>query len=346
MSTLRKFFGTMPDGTNVDACVLSKGDTVVTIIEYGARITDINYKGVQTICGWDKLEGYLADTGYQGSTVGRYANRIKDGVFSLNGVTYTLAKNEKGITHLHGGNVGYSSRVWTLDTINETENEASATFKLISEDGDEGFPGKLDIAVTFTLSSDDALTIDYAATTDKDTIVAMTNHSYFSISGCGESVMNQTLTIDADSFVAVDDTLIPIGITPVENTNFDFRGGRLIGKDIDDKDDIQLVRGGGYDHCWVLNNPGKDAPVATLYSPETKINVDVYTTEKGIQIYAGNFMDADNPFYSKFTQKRRHAVCMECCALPDSPNQKDFPSVMLKAGETYVQKTTYKYSTK
>jgi aldose 1-epimerase len=174
----------------------------------------------------------------------------------------------------------------------------------------------------------------------------MTNHSYFSISGCGESVMNQTLTIDADSFVAVDDTLIPIGITPVENTNFDFRGGRLIGKDIDDKDDIQLVRGGGYDHCWVLNNPGKDAPVATLYSPETKINVDVYTTEKGIQIYAGNFMDADNPFYSKFTQKRRHAVCMECCALPDSPNQKDFPSVMLKAGETYVQKTTYKYSTK
>lgn len=346
MSTLRKKFGTMPDGTNVDCCVLSKGNTKVTISEYGARIADINYKGVQTVCGFDKLEGYLADTEYHGSTVGRYANRIKDGIFSLNGVEYVLAKNEKGITHLHGGNTGYSARVWNIASITETENEASATFKLVSEDGEEGYPGKLDIAVKFTLSSDDAITIDYAATTDKDTIIAMTNHSYFCISGCGESIMDQTLTIDADSFVAVDDILIPIAITPVENTNFDFRAGRIIGKDIDDQNDIQLVRGGGYDHCWLLNHPGEAAPVATLYSPETKINVDVYTTEKGIQIYAGNYMDEDNPFFSKYTQIPRHAVCMECCALPDSPNQKGFPSVVLKAGETYTQKTTYKYSTK
>lgn len=281
----------MPDGTNVDCCVLSKGDTKVTISEYGARITDINYKGVQTICGFDKLEGYLADTEHHGATIGRYANRIKDGIFTLNGVEYVLAKNEKGITHLHGGDIGYDARVWNLASITETADEAVATFKLVSEDGEEGYPGKLDIAVTFTLSSDNALTISYAATTDKDTIITMTNHSYFCISSCGESIMNQELTIDADKFVAVDDHLIPIGITPVENTFFDFRSTRVIGKDIDNKDDIQLVRGGGYDHCWVLNHSKEGAPVATLYSPETKINVDVYTNENGIQIYAGNYMD-------------------------------------------------------
>ncbi len=346
MSTVRKFFGTMPDGTNVDICTLAKGDTKVSICEYGARITDINYKGVQTICGFDKLEGYLADTEYHGSTVGRYANRIKDGIFELNGKQYVLAKNEKGITHLHGGNIGYSARVWTLKAITETDNEASATFTLVSEDGEEGFPGKLDIAVTFTLTCDNALTLSYAVTTDADTIVAMTNHAYFCLSGCGESIMNNTLKIDSDKFVAVDDILIPIGLQDVEGTAFDFRNTRVIGKDIDDQNDIQLVRGGGYDHCWVLNHSIEGAPVATLYSPDTKINVDVYTTTDGIQIYAGNFMNEDNPFYGKYTQIPRHAVCMECCARPDSPNQKDFPSVVLKAGETYTQKTTYKYSTK
>ena len=336
----------MPDGTSVDCCVLSKGDMTVTLIEYGARIADINYRGVQTIGGFDTLEGYLTDTEHQGSTVGRYANRIKDGIFHLNGVEYVLAKNERGVTHLHGGNVGYDVRVWNLVSVNENEDKAWATFTLVSEDGEEGYPGKLDIAVTFTLSTDNAFTIDYSATTDKDTVISMTNHSYFCISGCGESILDQELTIDSNKFVAVDDLLIPIGLKEVEGTYFDFRKAKTIGQDIDKFEDIQLSRGGGYDHCWVLNQSVKDAPSATLYSPKTKINVDVYTTEDGIQIYAGNRMDQDNPFYGKYVQTPRHCVCMECCARPDSPNQKDFPSVVLKAGETYTQTTTYKYSTK
>ena len=336
----------MPDGTNVDCCVLKKGDMTVTLIEYGARIADINYKGVQTIGGFDTLEGYLTDTEHQGSTVGRYANRIKDGIFYLNGEKYTLAKNERGVTHLHGGNIGYDVRVWTLKEVAEDENKAWATFTLISEDGEEGYPGKLDIAVTFTLTSDNAFTIDYAATTDKDTVISMTNHSYFCISGCGETILDQELTINADKFVAVDDLLIPIGVADVENTYFDFRKTKTIGQDIDKFDDIQLSRGGGYDHCWVLNHSEAYAPAVTLYSKKTGINVDVYTTEDGVQIYAGNRMNQDNPFYGKYVQKPRGCVCMECCARPDSPNQKDFPSVVLKAGETYTQKTTYKYSTK
>ncbi len=346
MSTLRKKFGTMPDGTNVDCCVLNKGDMTVTLIEYGARIADINFKGVQTIGGFDTLEGYLTDTEHQGSTVGRYANRIKDGIFHLNGVEYVLAKNEKGITHLHGGNVGYDVRVWNLATVGENDDKAWATFTLVSEDGEEGFPGKLDIAVTFTLTSDNAFTIDYSATTDKDTIISMTNHSYFCISGCGESILDQELTINADKFVAVDDVLIPISISPVENTYFDFRKAKTIGQDIDKFDDIQLARGGGYDHFWVRGRAAEATPIANLYSPKTKINVAVYTTENGIQIYAGNRMNQDNPFYGKYTQKPRHCVCMECGDIPDSPNQKDVPSVVLKAGETYTQTTTYKYSTK
>ncbi len=346
MSTIRKKFGTMPDGTNVDCCVLSKGDMTVTLIEYGARIADINYKGVQTIGGFDTLEGYLTDIEHQGSTVGRYANRIKDGIFYLNGEKYILAKNEKGVTHLHGGNIGYDVRVWTLANVDENDEKAWATFTLVSEDGEEGYPGNLDIAVTFTLTKDNALSIDYSATTDKDTVISMTNHSYFCISGCGESILDQELTIDADKFVAVDDLLIPIEVKSVENTYFDFRKAKKIGQDIDKFDDIQLARGGGYDHCWVLNAPSLEKPSVTLYSSKTKINVDVYTTEDGVQIYAGNFMDQDNPFYGKHVQKPHHCVCMECCARPDSPNQEDFPSVVLRAGDTYTQTTIYKYSTK
>ncbi|MBQ8741858.1 MAG: galactose mutarotase [Clostridia bacterium] len=346
MSTERKYFGTMPDGTNVDCCILAKGQTKVTLIEYGARIADINYRGFQTIGGFHTLEGYLKDTEHQGSTIGRYANRIKDGLFTLNGTQYVLAKNEGGVTHLHGGNVGYDVRVWKLTKIEETDDVARATFTIVSEDGEEGYPGKLDISVTFSLTNDNAFTIDYSATTDKDTVISMTNHSYFCISGCGESILDQILTIDSDKFVAVDDLLIPTGLADVEGTYFDFRKPKAIGCDIDKFDDIQLKRGGGYDHCWVLNHSSKDSPVASLYSPLSKINVDVYTTEDGIQVYAGNRMDEDNPFYGKFIQKPRYCVCMECCARPDSPNQKDFPSVVLKAGETYTQTTTYKYSTK
>lgn len=331
------FFGKTPSGEEVYTYEIKNGNTVVTIANYGARVLSLVYKGVSCVCGFNTLESLLNDGDYHGSIAGRYANRIKDGVFTLNGVTYTLNKNEKGRTHLHGGNVGFSDRVWELDR----SSENSVTLKLVSEDGDEGYPGTLTLFVTYTLEND-SLSIDYDATSDKDTIINLTNHMYFNIGGVGcESVTEQTLTMYASAIAEVDEYLIPTGrLLPTKGGAFDFNTPKKLGKDIE-ADDVQIKYGGGYDHGFVLS---QGSPAAILHSDKTGITMTVHTTEGGIQMYSANFMTADNPFFGHIKQERFGAVCLECNKLPDSPNRPEFPSCVLKKGEHYRQQTRYCFS--
>ena len=328
-------FGKLNEET-VYAYTLSEGKTTVKIIAYGARIASLNFDGVETVCGFSDMAGYLADKDYHGSVVGRYANRIRGGKFTLNGKEYTLALNEKDRCHLHGGKVGYDSKLWTLTDFSEN----SVTLSLASPDGDEGYPGTLAISVTYTLK-DDALTIDYKAKTDADTVINLTNHAYFNIGGVGEeSVREQTLTMYADAIAEVNEILIPSGkLIPVAGGAFDFNTPKKIGKDID-ADDPQIKVGGGYDHGFRLYR--KD-PCVILHSDKSGITMEVSTTEGGIQMYTGNFMTAPNPFFGNIPQTANGAVALECNKLPDSPNRPEFPSCVLKAGETYTQTTTYRF---
>ena len=328
-------FGKLGD-TAVYAHTLSSENTTVTIIDYGARIASLTFKGVSCVCGFSDMAGYLADNDYHGSIVGRYANRISEGKFTLNGKEYTLALNEKDRCHLHGGKVGYSNRIWT--PVNFTEN--SITLSLFSPDGEEGYPGNLYITVTYTLKND-ALSIDYTAKTDADTVINLTNHAYFNIGGVGkESVHDQTLTLYADAIAEVNEILVPSGkMIPPAGGAFDFTQPKTIGRDIAN-DDIQLKMGGGYDHGFRLT---QNAPCAILHSETSGITMEIDTTEGGIQMYTGNFMTADNPFFGTIPQTAGGAVALECNKLPDSPNRPEFPSCVLKAGETYTQTTTYRF---
>lgn len=331
-----ELFGTLGE-KSVCSHTLSSGNTIVKIIDYGARIASLTYKGVSCVCGFADMAGYLADNDYHGAIVGRYANRIGNGRFTLNGKEYTLACNEKERTHLHGGKIGYSNRLWTPTAFSDD----SVTLSLFSPDGEEGYPGNLYITVTYTLKND-ALSIDYTAKTDADTVINLTNHAYFNIGGVGEeSVHDQTLTLYADAIAEVNELLIPSGkLIPAAGGAFDFTKPKTIGQDIQ-ADDIQLKLGGGYDHGFRLT---KNNPCAILHSNKSGITMEVDTTEGGIQIYTANFMTADNPFFGKIPQTAGGAVALECNKLPDSPNRPEFPSPLLKAGETYRQKTTYRFS--
>lgn len=332
------YFGSTPSGEKVYNHEITNGDLKAVISDFGARVLDLQYKGVRCVCGFDTIESLLKDGDYHGSIVGRYANRIKEGKFTLNGVEYVLAKNEKGRSHLHGGNVGYSGRVWTL--VGETEN--SVTLKIVSADGEEGYPGEFTLLVKYTVENN-TLSIDYDGVTDKDTIVNLTNHMYFNISGVGEeTVENQTLTLNASHIAEVDEILIPTGkLLPVEGTPFDFNTAKKIGKDIHDEH-YQIQYGGGYDHGFVLTN---GYPAAVVHSDKTGITLTVNTTEGGIQIYTGNYLKPELPaFFSSITQQKHGAICLECNKLPDSPNRPEFPSCVLKKGEHYTQHTEYVFS--
>ena len=330
-----ELFGTIGSQA-VYAHTLSADHTTVTIIDHGARIASLTYKGVSCVCGFSDMAGYLADKDYHGAIVGRYANRINSGKFSLNGKDYTLACNEKDRTHLHGGNIGYSNRLWTLSD----SSENSVTLTLASPDGEEGYPGNLDITVTYSLKNN-TLSIDYIAKTDADTVINLTNHAYFNIGGVGkESVHDQTLTLYADAIAEVDEKLIPSGnMLPTAGGAFDFTIPKKIGKDITSQD-AQIKVGGGYDHGFRLT---QKSPCAILHSEKSGITMEVHTTEGGIQIYTGNFMTADNPFFGKIPQTVGGAVALECNKFADSPNRPEFPSCTLKAGETYTQTTTYRF---
>ncbi len=344
--------GEMPDGTKVKKFILkNEAGMEVDIINYGGIITRWtapdkkgNYEDI--VLGFDSLEQYLDGSPYFGALIGRYGNRIANGKFSLDGETYTLATND-GDNHLHGGEKGFDKVVW--DGVAKTiEEGATVELTYTSEDGEEGYPGKLDVKVTYTLTNNNELDIQYEAVTDKPTVVNLTQHSYFNLSGqLSEPVLDHEIYLNADTYMPVDGGLIPIGeFREVAGTPFNFKEPKPIGGEIE-ADNEQLSLGGGYDHCWVLNEGEKDFRLAaSAHHGETGRLLEVYTNEPGIQFYSGNFLDGTLPAKDGGTYAKRSGFCLETQHYPDSPNQADFPSVRLNPGEMYSSRTMYKLSTK
>ncbi len=325
----------------------SKG-AEATITTYGARVVTLTMpnkagKFDDIVLGFDNLDGYLQTPPppYFGATIGRYGNRIAGGKFELDGKTYTLAENN-GANSLHGGNIGFDKVLWTA----KSGDGASVAMTYVSKDGEEGYPGNLTATVTYTLTDNNELRIEYSATTDKDTVVNLTNHSYFNLAGQGEGdILGHVVMIDADRFTPVDKGLIPTGeLKPVDGTPFDFRKPTPIGDRIDAKDP-QIALGPGYDHNFVLNHAGPSlALAARVTEPKTGRVMEVLTTEPGLQFYTSNFLDGTLKGVGGKVYPRRSAFCMETQHFPDSPNHPAFPSTTLKPGETYHSETVYRFS--
>tara|TARA_R100001369_G_scaffold92810_3_gene140008 strand:- start:3777 stop:4955 length:1179 start_codon:yes stop_codon:yes gene_type:complete len=352
MSITKSDFGRTADGDAVAKYTLeNKGGIQVDIITYGGRITslrtpDSSGKLANVVLGFNDIQQYEKDNPFFGALIGRYGNRIAKGKFSLDGTEYTLAQNN-GENSLHGGVKGFDKRVWNATT-EESDDSIKLKLTYLSADMEEGFPGNLNTAVTYTLNKDNSLDVMYEAKTDKTTVVNLTQHAYFNLSGdFSNTILDHMVEIDADTFLPVDSGLIPTGeLAPVEGTPFDFTEPKLVGKEIN-ADSKQIVLGGGYDHCWVLNNQSEGyRSVATAYHPVTGRNLEVLTDEPGIQFYTGNFLDGTLPAANGGTYAQRSGFCLETQHYPDSPNQLEFPSVTLEPGETYSTKTTFKFSTK
>lgn len=329
--------------------VTNSNGLIAKFTNYGAILVslfvpDKNRKLDDIVLGFDTLENYFTnDICYFGSTIGRNSNRVKNATFILNGSTYNLDKNERDKNNLHSGFNPYNKRVWNY-TVDESNN--SVSFNLISPDGDQGFPGEFDITVTYTLTDNNELKINYNGKSTKDTIANMTNHSYFNLCGnTSGTAMNQNLYINADKFVEVDNELIPTGnFVAVENTPMDFRNSKPIGEDID-TDFEQLKFTGGYDHAYVINKTQDGIEkIAVLSDEKSGRTMEVYTDSVGVQFYAGNFIEnnkvigKDNCMY-----KNRSGICLETGFLPDSMNQENFVSPVLKANEIYNTTTIYKF---
>jgi len=319
----------------------------VRVATYGARVTSIKVPDregnfADVVLGYDAVESYQTaeKKPYFGVTVGRYGNRIAHGRFTIEGAAYQLECNN-GPNHLHGGVVGFDKVEWKAEPIKN-----GVRFSYLSKDGEEGYPGNLDVTVTYTLSDENGLRIDYYATTDQPTPINLTNHSYFNLAGEGApSVLDQILMINADAFVPIDPASIPLGpLAPVEDTPFDFREAKPIGRDIDRKDE-QLANGQGYDHNFVLNKDNQELSLAaTLFDPASGRFMEVLTEEPGIQCYSGNFLNGTLVGKSGRAYARRSAICLETQHFPDSPNHPDFPNTILRSGEEYETQTIYRFS--
>lgn len=345
-------FGKLPTGESIQKYTMTNANgMVVSVINYGGIITHLEVpdkkgKIEDVVLGFDSLEGYLTPAPYFGALIGRYGNRIADGKFSLDGTQYTLAQND-GQNHLHGGNKGFDKVVWEITKITNAESIA-LQLHYLSEDMEEGYPGNLNTTVTYTLTNDNTLKVKYEATTDKKTVVNLTQHSYFNLSGdFSKGILDHEISINADTFLPVNETLIPTGeFKEVAGTPFDFKQAKTIGKQINE-DTEQLKRGLGYDHCWVLNSEAQGLSLAaTAYDPESGRYMEVLTTEPGIQFYSGNFLDGTLKSKSGGTYAKRSGFCLETQHYPDSPNQEDFPSVVLNPDETYISETIFKFSVK
>lgn len=344
-------FGKTPDGTPVDIYTLTNAAGVeARIMTYGGIVVslktpDRNGKMEDVVLGFDNLDGYLKGHPYFGALVGRYGNRIAKGKFSIDGHDYTLLVNN-GENHLHGGKKGFDKYVWKAHPALGTDGPA-LELKMSSPDMDEGYPGKLDVTVVYTLTRDNGLKIEYTATTSKPTHLNLTNHSYFNLAGAGNGdILGQVLTVNADKFTATDSGLIPTGeLRSVKGTALDFLTPEVIGKRIDaDEEPIRL--GAGYDHCYVINGGGKSLThAATATDPASGRVMEVYTTEPGVQLYTGNHLDG---LAGKGGKKylKRYAFCLETQHYPDSPNKPSFPSTLLKPGQTFHSTTIYKFSAK
>jgi aldose 1-epimerase len=349
----KQAFGKTAEGEKVDLYVLTnKSGVEATITNYGATLVslkapDRHGKLVDVVLGYDSLDGYLTDKAYFGSIVGRYANRIAGGKFTLNGVTYTLARNA-GENHLHGGIKGFNKAVWVGKDVS-TENEPSLQLSYLSKDGEEGYPGNLEVQVVYTLTDRNELKIDYTATTDKDTVVNLTNHAYFNLAGQGAGdILEHQMMLRADRFTPVRAGSIPTGeLRSVDGLPFDFRRSTAIGARIN-QDDEQLKLGTGYDHNWVVNDAGKGGPslAAQVYEPKTGRVLEVWTTEPGIQFYTGNFLDGTIRGKGGHAYNRRSGFCLETQHFPDSPNHPEFPSTVLKPGSRFRSTTIFKFSTR
>lgn len=353
MDIKKEAFGKTADGKAVDLYTLTNGNgLVVKVTNYGAIVTqlwvpDRNGKIGDVVQGYDTLDGYVRDKAYFGAIVGRVGNRIAKGKFTLDGKEYTLAKNEKDINHLHGGNVGFNKVVWEASQVRKAD-AVGVKLTYLSKDGEEGYPGNFNCTVIYSLTNNDELRIDYIATTDKPTVHNVTHHGYFNLAGHGESdILGHELMMDADNITPVDKDLIPTGkLMPVAGTPFDFNKPAAIGARIN-ADDQQLKFGGGYDHNWALNNTdGSYAKVASLYDSGSGRVMDIYTTEPGLQFYSGNFLDGTNIGKGGKVYNHRYALCLETQHFPDSANQPAFPPVVLRPGETYKSTTAFKFSTK
>lgn len=342
---------TKVDGKPVDIFTLTAAGIEVQAIDYGGIITSIKVPDraghlADVVLGYDSPAGYLGDPPppYFGALIGRYGNRIAKGRFTLDGRTYTLATNNDP-NHLHGGNRGFDKVMWNAET-RETADGASVVLTRTSPDGEEGYPGNLRARVTYTVTPRGELVIDYHATTDKATPVNLTQHSYFNLAGEGSGdILAHELTIDADRYTPVDDTLIPTGeLAAVAGTPFDFRTATAIGARID-RDDPQLKNGKGYDHNWVLNRSGSGLQFAArLHDPRSGRTLEIRTTEPGLQFYSGNFLDGTIRGKGGHAYGHRGALCLETQHYPDSPNHPSFPSTILRPGQSYDSKTVFRFS--
>jgi aldose 1-epimerase len=346
----RKPFGRTPAGEAVELFTFSRaGAPKVAITNLGGHVVSIlapdrSGRVADVTLGYRDFAGYLGDTSYLGSLVGRYANRIAKGRFTLDGKTYALALNN-GPNSLHGGPTGFQTRVWAPKVVSGPDGDA-LELTYVSKDGEEGYPGTLTAKVVYSLRADGGLAIDYSATTDAPTIVNLTNHAYFNLAGEGEgTVLGHEMQIEADAFTPVDGTLIPTGEErPVEGTPFDFRRPVAIGARIDAADP-QLKAGGGYDHNYVLRGKmGELRLAARVVEPKSGRVLEVLTTEPGLQFYSGNFLDGKVVGKSGKPYVRRGAFCLEAQHFPDSPNRPEWPSVVLRSGQTYRQTTVYRFT--
>jgi aldose 1-epimerase len=342
-------FGKTPDGQNVDLYTLTnKNGMQVAITNFGGivvriAVADRQGKTDDVVLGYDSLDGYVKDTAYFGAVIGRYGNRIAQGKFVLDGTTYTLARNN-GENSLHGGIKGFNKAVWQAREV-ATKDGPSVELTYLSKDGEEGYPGNLNVKVLYTLTDRNELKIDYTATTDKKTVLNLTNHSYFNLNPGGSDVLQHVLMIQADKFTPVDAGLIPTGeLRSVARTPFDFRKPTAIGARIE-QDDEQLKLGKGYDHNFVLNGKGDGLELAArVVEPTTGRVLEVLTDEPGVQFYTGNFLDGSVRGKGGKAYARRSAFCLETQHFPDSPNHPTFPSTELKPGEKYHTTTIYRFS--
>lgn len=349
MKITKKLYGKL-SGKEVYHYTLDNGKMSVGIITYGGIITSIkvpdkNGRQTDIVLGFKDLDGYLKDDAYLGAIIGRTSGRIADGKFTLNNKVYQLARNQAGINNLHGGKKGFDKYIW--DAADQKDNESvSLTLSRLSIDGEEGFPGNLNVMITYKLSADNEFTIEYLGTTDKDTPVVLTNHSYFNLNGESSKIdiLNNILRVDADNFIPIDSKSIPLGkLQSVSNTPMDFRKETAIGKRIND-DFAQIKQTRGYDHPWVLNDPSTKKASISACSPLSGIKIEVFTEQLGVVIYASNFMDRTKIGKSGFGYPKHYAFCLETQGFPDSVNHPNFPSVIAIPKKPYKQKTIWKFS--
>lgn len=346
-------YGSTVDNKKVEKFTLeNEGGIQVDIITYGGRITSLrtagkNGKMQNIVIGFDNLAQYEKQNPFFGALVGRYGNRIAKGKFSLNDTEYTLAKNN-GENNLHGGLIGFDKVVWKVIDVKESDSTASLKLSYLSKDMEEGFPGNLLTIITYTLNKDNSLDVLYEATTDLTTVVNLTQHSYFNLSGdFSKTIVDHQMEINADKFVAIDSSLIPTGeLALVKGTPFDFRKSKLINESIN-TENKQIELGGGYDHCWVLNDIEVGyRSVAKVYHSGTGRTLEVLTDQPGMQFYTGNFLDGTLSAPNGGTYAKRSGFCLETQHFPDSPNHPEFPSVILEPEEKYLTKTTFRFSAK